>query len=550
MSMFEEVVLGTHRLYAEYGLVLGKCEYPAPEERYVGVEVPAASGELDMTEALTGHIPYESRKVTMEFSAPKWSRALARTKYHEIVDTFQGRRLPCVCQRWGGGAITGRVHIKDVEIVRHVLTFTIELEHCDSYIVDETQEVALSPVESTTVRGTDADRLDNPGPGLVRLRCEYERHPYNNITQYAKNNVCTVAAYTDNLFDMTYYWFDEWASPDGKRFKPGTVCSMSGQSISMDALGKSWLQRLSLHLCRKNGVTNRIKPAFPFPPSASGMYLTVWLSGLVTAVDSSHGGNLWVRCGSSDRGYDTSKTPEGVLQNAFGLTAGTTYDNEPFTLAITPGTHRTDNFVQIDLGWVDMVNAGIRVSLTTEPPTSWEEADIAFATALMPKPFQLSVKSKTTSSGTEYTYQGDVLHAFRDRTLLDKYTRSAAYPYYAEPASAQQLKAASMWFAREAPKHLRVCPREEDGCPASNYMSISAEAKEITEVEVQFGSMGATPKITSASDVLVSIADSPWQLIRAGSNVPYPDVIYGTQTLRYVVLGDSAATLTFDRGRI
>lgn len=85
------VMFGKKHTYHDWGLMLKSrpvISPPSPKTKYVNV--PGADGALDMTQALTGHVQYENRRITLEFVLMA-DRDAWPAIYSDILDYLHGQ---------------------------------------------------------------------------------------------------------------------------------------------------------------------------------------------------------------------------------------------------------------------------------------------------------------------------------------------------------------------------------------------------------------------------------------------------------------------------
>jgi phage-related protein len=118
--------------YGDFGLYLlneNSC-IPPPMPKTHFVKVPGRSGDLDLTEALTGRCEYENRIITLQFGGVKqdWPYFL-----DEFTNMYHGRKIQLVFDYDQDHFFTGRVSFRgDFEKTARIGKFTVDVE-CDPY---------------------------------------------------------------------------------------------------------------------------------------------------------------------------------------------------------------------------------------------------------------------------------------------------------------------------------------------------------------------------------------------------------------------------------
>lgn len=123
------VTFGNKHTYWDWGLLLKS--YPVispPEPKTKMVDVPGTDGSLDLSEALTGHVQYETRKIKFEF-VTKISRSEWPSICSEIYDYLHGMVRDIIMDDDPDYCYTGRVKIEKREVVKTVtMEITVESE--------------------------------------------------------------------------------------------------------------------------------------------------------------------------------------------------------------------------------------------------------------------------------------------------------------------------------------------------------------------------------------------------------------------------------------
>ena len=113
---------------AEFRKILGPNAYD--------VDVPGLDGALDLSEALTGRVGYQTRDFSAEFividARNRWDAL-----YSEILDTLHGQRVQIILDEDPGYAYTGRVTMNAVESDRKTATISLKAV-CDPYKLEIT----------------------------------------------------------------------------------------------------------------------------------------------------------------------------------------------------------------------------------------------------------------------------------------------------------------------------------------------------------------------------------------------------------------------------
>jgi phage-related protein len=86
------VRFGNIHSYDDLGLTLTEIEITPPEPKTYRVSLPGADGDIDLTEALTGDIKYNTRTISIVFGViGDWQDVL--NKYSEVQNSIHGRHF-------------------------------------------------------------------------------------------------------------------------------------------------------------------------------------------------------------------------------------------------------------------------------------------------------------------------------------------------------------------------------------------------------------------------------------------------------------------------
>lgn len=126
------VTFGDKHTYRDYGMLPKTRPTVAPPAiRTNYVDVPGLDGQLDLSEALTGRIGYQTRDFSAEFlvidARNRWN-----TLYSELMDTLHGQRVKIILDEDPGYYYMGRVTIGKFTSNKKTATISIKAE-CDPY---------------------------------------------------------------------------------------------------------------------------------------------------------------------------------------------------------------------------------------------------------------------------------------------------------------------------------------------------------------------------------------------------------------------------------
>lgn len=133
---FGATINGKHTL-RDYGLSISNTNIvaePTPKTNYV--DIPGSSYRLDLLEALTGRVEYNSRTLTFSLGgfmgADKWSAF-----YRDLLNTYQGKEVKVVLDQEPEYYYQGRATLSDFTRSQQLGTFTLTVD-ADAYKYDIT----------------------------------------------------------------------------------------------------------------------------------------------------------------------------------------------------------------------------------------------------------------------------------------------------------------------------------------------------------------------------------------------------------------------------
>ena len=89
------ILFGDKHSYKDWNMILVSKDVATPEPKTNNIEIPGADGVIDLTEALTGDIKYNNRKLTFEFAIRReFGKHLAIQS--KISNYLQGKKLKII----------------------------------------------------------------------------------------------------------------------------------------------------------------------------------------------------------------------------------------------------------------------------------------------------------------------------------------------------------------------------------------------------------------------------------------------------------------------
>lgn len=124
------IKIGDKHTWRDWGLRLESYTVPMPEAQTKTIEVPGMSSVLDLTEVLTGTVPYKRRTLSFAFSCKDFSYARWHAVYTEIANACHGQRRRIVLDTDPGYYYEGRCTVsstKDNNVLSDI-TITVDAE--------------------------------------------------------------------------------------------------------------------------------------------------------------------------------------------------------------------------------------------------------------------------------------------------------------------------------------------------------------------------------------------------------------------------------------
>ena len=118
---------GDYNTLNDWGLITNSVTIspPAPKTQYL--DMPAVDGKLAFTEALTGEIPYNNRKLSATFTVMDGREAWPE-KYSTIMDLIHGRSLKIIRDTDPEYYYVGRVTVNSWKSDKATATITIDAD--------------------------------------------------------------------------------------------------------------------------------------------------------------------------------------------------------------------------------------------------------------------------------------------------------------------------------------------------------------------------------------------------------------------------------------
>lgn len=584
--MFEHVVFKTSEtdnspidLYADHGLVLGACQFPAPDLKGTFLSAPAIQGELDLSESLTGGPVYNSRSVHMEFTGHYYkngiaSREACREKYIAIRNALHGKRLLCYCPRWGTGYIEGRVKVHSEEVVAaNGLKIQIDMEHCNPFILTGSTTVTVDPSEYPITYGSWKPIETNVPQGFedfgsIQVRY-YTGQGQSGASPYS-TKMGLYAAKTQNLFDFNSTHFYTFTQDMRNPSSPGnwvnnkTSQKTDEQSVWYSSTAKTWNHCFILTAGTPNEKEAGFNEVFPFTcyrPYVNGqsgyvnydVWLTCFVKGEITDLDNSTK-SIRVKLGDVDLDHDPTKPDDWSTGHTLSGPAYIPSSTGEFSTALKIHLTRTSQWdgetayvftdgwgvVQVETKGITAKDLSFQLMLSYSEPQSWVESDVTTSWVQLPSRFQ------HTASVT------DVVTLDPTSVTVLRNTKNGSRPDIADPISPavifEQSEMAT-WDVSGALYLWAAMTRVAEPVAWGDYYEIRSGVYPSQTVTLQKGAMRTVPVVSCGSDTVMVIDDIKL-LIPAGTTAPLPIIIGDVDEIEVLILGDQPMTITYENGTL
>jgi len=186
--------------YRDYGLVLQNLYQitpPVPKTHYI--RVPGRSGDLDLTEALTGKVEYENRTLTLKLGGMKadWF-----SFFTTFLKDIHGKEVQLIFDHDTTHYFMGRASILgDFEKVARLGTFAMEIL-CEPYRYDVTPYTYSGTVTSSTTITVPQSKM----PVIPEVTCTITSG--NTLTVTNSGKTCSLKNGMQKLreLEMTTDW--------------------------------------------------------------------------------------------------------------------------------------------------------------------------------------------------------------------------------------------------------------------------------------------------------------------------------------------------------
>lgn len=155
-----EVTWGDTPLCETFGLRVESFEETPPEPKTHVVEIPGGQ-DIDLTEALTGHVAYSNRTLTVTFLY-LWGRRPFAEVAGDVKALLHGLRSEYRLSWEPGYTFTGRARVSAVELLTYEdMRLTVEVD-AEPYKLKELHTVTVDAVNGTVIECRSGTRPVRP----------------------------------------------------------------------------------------------------------------------------------------------------------------------------------------------------------------------------------------------------------------------------------------------------------------------------------------------------------------------------------------------------
>ena len=229
--MRADVKINDKWLSADLDFIFNDKSISAPEPKLTLLEIPGTSDVIDLSEAISGDVEYQQRKITIKLESNAGKDSYY-AKFSELANLFHGRKLKIVFSKDSGYYWEGRIAVSGSDPKFYGSTITITATVDPSKY--ETQS-SLEPWQWDTFSFNDGiirDYYDIAVPGSITIIGRRKRVCPKIIT----TNVMTVT-YLGNTYNLS---LGENAIPDIYLGEGEHTLTFSGSgTVSIDYRGGS-----------------------------------------------------------------------------------------------------------------------------------------------------------------------------------------------------------------------------------------------------------------------------------------------------------------------
>ena len=152
-TIFKGALLNDEHTLRDWGAAITNSDVVGmPEPRTVLLDIPGMSGRLDLTEVLTGDVPYGNREIKLELACQTDIEKWQQTCLH-IFNKYHGRRVQIIFDEDPGFFYAGRAEVSDPKRLSSAGQMVIAID-AEPFRYETEQTIVTLTGDANTVSGT------------------------------------------------------------------------------------------------------------------------------------------------------------------------------------------------------------------------------------------------------------------------------------------------------------------------------------------------------------------------------------------------------------
>lgn len=143
----KQVKIGSKWTFTDYGLLLSpnsSVGEAKPKTHYI--DIPFGDGFIDLTESLTGEVPYDKREIDFSLVLPADSNKWDGIR-KELVNSYHGRKQEIIMPQYPNYRLIGRLSVGAIDEDKAVATIPISAI-CEPYMLKKDKTIVNKVVPS------------------------------------------------------------------------------------------------------------------------------------------------------------------------------------------------------------------------------------------------------------------------------------------------------------------------------------------------------------------------------------------------------------------
>jgi hypothetical protein len=129
------VTIGDKHSLKDWNLILTNVVIETPQPKLKTVMVPGVDGVLDLTESLTGYVPYENRTISLELQFLDNDTSLWHRKYSDFANAYHGKKTKMIFDNDAKYFYEGRILVLSDKSTSSHASFLVTMD-ADPYKYD------------------------------------------------------------------------------------------------------------------------------------------------------------------------------------------------------------------------------------------------------------------------------------------------------------------------------------------------------------------------------------------------------------------------------